>query len=261
MIRDLGAPVFENGAVTRSVGASLDITEQEQRIEELQRSEFYLAEGQRLAHMGSWAFDPSGFFDYWSRELFRIYGLDPDKQAPTLEQYLATIHPQDREFMARMIDKMLAEGLGCDVKKRIVRPDGTVRYVRCVGVPVIDNGALKRIVGTAMDVTEHAQLAQELQRRQAYLAEAQRLSHTGGFAWRVFSGEIFWSDETFRIFECDPSTIPTVEFVLSRVHPEDRDLVQQQIDRASRDGKGFDFQHRLQVPDGSIKHVRVTLPR
>ena len=120
------------------------------------------------------------------------------------------------------------------------------------------SGVLKRIVGTAMDVTEHEQLAQELQRRQAYLAEAQRLSHTGSFGWKVSTGEIFWSDETFRIFQCNPRTNPTVQFVLSRVHPGDHGLVQYQIDRASRDGKAFDFEHRLQVPDGSIKHVRVT---
>jgi PAS domain S-box-containing protein len=101
-------------------------------------------------------------------------------------------------------------------------------------------------------------LAQELRRRQAYLAEAQRLSHTGSFGWKVSTGEIFWSDETFRIFQCNPRTNPTVQFVLSRVHPDDHGLVLYQIDRASRDGKAFDFEHRLQVPDGSIKHVRVT---
>jgi hypothetical protein len=69
---------------------------------------------------------------------------------------------------------MFTEASGCDVTKRIVRPNGEVRYVRCVAVPIVENGVLKRIVGTAMDVTEHEQLAQELQRRQAYLAEAQR---------------------------------------------------------------------------------------
>jgi len=229
------------------------------RVEEqLKHNEAYLAEGQRLAHTGSWGFNPSGSFDYWSEELFRIYGLDPASGPPTLEQYLDRVHPQDRASMAETIQKMVAEGLGCDLKKRIVRPDGEFRYVRCVGVPVTENGLLKRIVGTAMDVTEQEHLTQELQRRQAYLAEAQRLSHTGSFGWKVSSGEILWSDETFRIFQCDASTKPTVEFVLSRVHPEDRDLVQQQIDRAMRSVEGFDLEHRLQPLDGSIKHVHVT---
>jgi PAS domain S-box-containing protein len=208
--------------------------------------------------MGSWVLDPAGFFPYWSHELFHIYGLEPTKEGPSVEEYLAIIHPQDREFMRSLINRIFAEASGCDVTKRIVRPGGEVRYVRCVAVAIVENGVLKRIVGTAMDVTEHEQLAQELQRRRAYLAEAQRLSHTGSFGWKVSTGEIFWSDETFRIFQCNPRTNPTVQFVLSRVHPDDHGLVQYQIDRASRDGKAFDFEHRLQVPDGSIKHVRVT---
>src|SRR5437016_14310010 len=67
-----------------------------------QRSEFYLAEGQRLARMGSWSFNPSGFFDYWSAELFRICGLDPAEGAPTLDEYLARVDPQDRDCMAEI---------------------------------------------------------------------------------------------------------------------------------------------------------------
>src|SRR5215472_16173040 len=138
----------------------------------LRRSEFYLSEGQRLAQMGSWAFDPSGFFDFWSPQLFAIYGLDASKAAPTLAEYLATIHPQDREFMVKTIEKMLAEGSGCDVKKRIVRPDGAIRHVRCVGIPVFDNKIFKGLVGTAVDVTEQEELTQELRQRQAALEKA-----------------------------------------------------------------------------------------
>jgi PAS domain S-box-containing protein len=257
VIRDFGTPVLENGVVTRFVGACLDITEQEQKIEELRRSEFYLTEGQRLAHMGSWAFNPSGFFEYWSRELLQIYGLDPEKGPPTLEQYLGTIHPHDREFMARTIERMLAESLGCDIKKRIVRPDGELRYIRCVGVPIVDNGNLKRILGSAMDVTEQERLTQELQRREAYLTEAQRLSHTGSFGWNISTGELFWSEETFRIFQYDRAAKPTLEMIFQRVHPDDRALVHQTIDRASIQATNFDVEHRLLMPDGAIKNVHV----
>jgi PAS domain-containing protein len=94
--------------------------------QELQRSEFYLAEGQRLGQAGSWALNPSGFFEYWSRELFQIYGLDPQKGAPTLEQYLATVHPQDRDFMAETVKTMCEQGSGCDAKKRSF--DRTARF-------------------------------------------------------------------------------------------------------------------------------------
>jgi PAS domain S-box-containing protein len=222
-----------------------------------QRSEFYLAEGQRLAHMGSWAFNPTGFFEYWSPELFQIFGLDPAKGAPTLDEYLASVHPQDREFMAGTIEKMVPEGSGCDVKQRILRPDGELRHVRWVGVPVFDEGVFKGFVGTAMDVTEQEHLTQELRQREAYLAEAQRLSHTGSFGWRISTGEILWSEETFRIFQYDRTTKPTMALVLQRVHPEDAALAKQIIERASQDGKDFDFEHRLLMPDGSVKYVHV----
>jgi len=257
-VRCVGVPTTHKGTFQGFVGIGIDVTEQEQLTEELRRSEHYLAEAQRLGRTGSWGFNPSGYYDYWSEELFRIYGLDPRSGPPSLERYLACVHPQDRAFMAESIQKMVTEVSGCDLKKRILQPDGAVRYIRCVGEPLVEDGALKRIIGTAMDVTEQEQLTEELQRREAYLAEAQRLSHTGSFGWKVSSGEIFWSEETFRIFQCDPTTKPTVEFVLSRVHREDRDLVHQQIDRASRDGEGFDFELRLELPDRSIKHVRVT---
>jgi len=98
---------------------------------------------------------------------------------------------------------------------------------------------------------------EKLQRSEAYLAEAQRLSHTGSFGWRPSTGEILWSDETFRIFQYDRTTIRTVELILQRIHPEDAGLVKQIIERASHDGKDFDYECRLAMPDGSIKHVHV----
>ena len=94
-------------------------------------------------------------------------------------------------------------------------------------------------------------------RREAYLAEAQKLSHTGSFGWSVSTGEIVWSEETFRIFEYERATVPTVECVIQRVHPDDRALVKQTIERAARDGTDFEHGYRLMMPGGSVKHVRV----
>src|ERR1700730_1104117 len=105
----------------------------------LQRSEFYLAEGQRLAHIGSWAFTCVGF-EYWSSELCQIHGLDPSSKAPTKEEYLALVHPEDREFVEQQIQEMLATHRAFDFTKRIVRPDGQTRNVRYVGVLATQEG-------------------------------------------------------------------------------------------------------------------------
>jgi PAS domain S-box-containing protein len=249
------------GLIVKWYGSSIDIEDRKRAevqllrsTEELQRSEFYLAEGQRLAHMGSWAFDPDGF-DYWSAELFRMHGLDPAGKPPTVQEYLDFLHPQDRESMANLIQGLAAQALPFDDTKRITRPDGEVRYIRCVGVPVVENESRKKYVGSAIDVTEHELVTQELRRREAYLAEAQRLSRTGSFGWKPDSGELVWSDETYRIFEYDIARRPTIESVVLRVHPQDRMLAQRVLDGASRAGTDFEHEYRLLLPDGRVKHV------
>jgi formate hydrogenlyase transcriptional activator len=250
-----------DGEIVKWYGSSMDIedrkTAEEQlrrNAQELRRSEFYLAEGQRLAHMGSWAFDPDGFY-YWSPELFRMHGLDPASKPPSAQEYLDRVHPHDRESMANLIKGILAEGAPFDATKRIVRPDGEVRHIRCVGVSLGENKSLKKYVGTAIDVTEHELLTQELRRREAYLAEAQRLSHTGSFGWRPESGEIVWSDETYRIFEYGHEVKPTIDLVAQRVHPEERADFLRVIDGASGGATHFEHTYCLLLPDGRVKHV------
>lgn len=97
----------------------------------------------------------------------------------------------------------------------------------------------------------------KLQQSEAYLLEAQRLSHTGSFGWEVSTDEHVWSEETFRIFEYDAATKITLPLVLERVHPEDRTMVQATLDRARHEGGDLDFEHRLLMPDGSAKHLHV----
>jgi PAS domain S-box-containing protein len=256
-VRCVGVPVTHGGIFQGFLGTGMDVTEQERLTEELRLSERYLSEGQRLAHMGSWAYNPSGFFEYWSDELFKIYGLDPQKGAPTLEQYLATLHPQDRESMAQTIKTMHAEHCGCDVKKRIVRPDGELRYIRCVGIPVVEGEVLKRFLGTAMDITEQELLTQELERRQAHLTEAQRLTRTGSWAWRVADRKtVHLSEEFYRICGFDPAKgALTLEECSERVHPEDRLKWKSIIERAIVEKADYDREFRIILPNGTLKWI------
>jgi predicted ATPase/GAF domain-containing protein len=116
---------------------------------------------------------------------------------------------------------------------------------------------LKLLASQAAISLENAHLYSDLDQAQAYLSEAQRLSQTGSLGWVPSSGEITWSSETYRIFDYDPAIKPTVEMVLQRVHPEDRSLVQEFIDRASRAGDDWNLDHRLLMPDGSVKYLHV----
>ncbi len=104
---------------------------------------------------------------------------------------------------------------------------------------------------------ERKRAEEDLRRSEAYLAEAQKLSHTGSFGWNVSSGELFWSKETFCILGYDHGTKPTLDLVFQRVHPDDLRFVQRTVDRASHDGTDLNLEHRLLMPDGSVKHVHV----
>ena len=237
-------------------GTVQDITERKRAEEALQQTQIYLREGQRLARMGSWAFNDSGL--YWSDELYQIFGLDPGNGAPTVEQHLAIIHPQDRASMAETIQTMFQQHCGCDITKRIVRPDGQLRYVRCVAIPVIEQGVFKGLRGSAMDVTEQELLTQELRRQQAYLAEAQSLTHVGSWACNFLTGKIFHlSDEALRLYGFDPDS-PGISFerLYNATHPEDEPALSEQFYRAINARKDYDLEYRIYRPDGTIRCLR-----
>jgi len=121
-----------------------------------------------------------------------------------------------------------------------------------LGLALLTSSVDRRFATRTLEVQE-----EKLRQSEAYLSEAQRLSHTGSFGWRVSTGEIIWSEESFRIFQYDRATKPNVEFILQRVHPEDAAQVKQTIEHAARDGKDFDHEYRLLMPDGSVKYVHV----
>ena len=116
---------------------------------------------------------------------------------------------------------------------------------------------LELLASQAAISLENAGLYSDLQRSEAFLAHGQRLSQTGSFGWSVSSGEIYWSDEIYNIVEHDRAVKPTVESVFQRIHPDDRNRVQQTIDRATDEKTDFDIEHRLLMPDGRVKHVRI----
>jgi len=127
-----------------------------------------------------------------------------------------------------------------------------------IGAAIFE-GSKNEGVAFVLDLSERKRGEEALLRSEAYLAQAQRLSRTGSFGWKVSSGEFIWSDEAFRVMGYDRTMRPSVELVFKRVHPEDIQLVQHMVSRAAREGTNMDFEHRLLMPDGSIKHIHVVL--
>jgi predicted ATPase/signal transduction histidine kinase len=116
---------------------------------------------------------------------------------------------------------------------------------------------LEMLASQAAISLENAKLYSDLRRSEAFLADGQSISRTGSFGWSVLSGEIDWSEETYNIFQYDRAVKPMFELVLRRVHPDDRDFVQKIIDRTSEARANLDFEHRLLMPDGSVKYLHV----
>ena len=121
--------------------------------------------------------------------------------------------------------------------------------------------SVQRALREARERAERTRAEEALRRSEMYLAEAQRLSHTGSFGWDLATGEIHWSDETYRIFECDPTTKPSVQMVIDRTHPDDRTYVREVIDRARTEQNGFNSEYRLLIPNGAVKYVQVVAHR
>ena len=177
-----------------------------------------------------------------------------------LGQSVLKVFPAEEQHAAQSNVAICLKNIGQTHSWEIckVRKDGSSLWVRenAKAVRRLDNQLIVLIA--CEDVTERKLAEDALRQSEMYLAEAQRLSHTGSSGLRVASGEIVWSEETFRIFEFERAPSVKLDAVIQRIHPDDRARVQQTIDRASRDGKDFAHGYRLLMPDGSIKHVHAT---
>jgi len=169
----VATPILVAGSQIAEYVIYRDITDRKLLENELRRSEAYLAAGQRLSHTGSWARTVATGDIYWSKEAFRIFGLDPATSTMRGELLANLWHPDDRDFAEEMIAAAIREKRRFEMGARIVRPDGSIRYLRTLGRPVLaQTGEVVELMGVVMDVTERKRAERALRRARERTLEA-----------------------------------------------------------------------------------------
>jgi PAS domain S-box-containing protein len=226
---------------------------------EIKRSEGYMALGQRLTRTGSWALNVRTKSCFWSQELFRILEYDPATTDPSISTFLDRVHPSDRSAIQQAIDLAIHTGKDFAHDYRLLLGSGTIKHVHSTGHPITNkSGEIVEIIGAAAEITDRVFAEQALKRSEFYLAEAEKISHTGCWARNTTTGEVFWSEEEWRIFGLDPKkTELTHQVFLNMIHPDDRPSVEMISASAVRLGKPYDIPYRIIFKDGSIKHLHM----
>jgi hypothetical protein len=235
-----------------------DISERKRHEAALKKSESFLAEAQKLSKTGSFAWNSSSGELFWSKEALRMAGYGPEV-TPTLELLLERIHPEDRAKVEEILTRAAQSGEAIDFGHRFLLPDGSVKYVHVLAHTIDQGSGGVQYVGATMDITASVIAEEELRRTQAYLVEAEKLSHTGSWVWDVrLPGPMYWSAEMYRIHGLDPNGgPPSFEAYKALRSPEDWLELMNAIDRSVRDNVDMDCECRLRLADGSVKHTRV----
>jgi PAS domain S-box-containing protein len=203
-----------------------------------------------------WSARPDGSIDFINQRLLEFFGRS--KEDILGWGWGSLVHPDDLTRVVGEWQAAVATGEPMESEARLRRMDGEYRWLLIRNVPLRDKlGNIVSWYGTAIDIEERHRAEDALRQSEAYLAEAQRLSKTGSFGWSASTGEIRWSEETFRIFQYDRAMKPTGERILQRVHPDDAVHVKQTIDNASMNGTDFEHEYRLLMSDGSVKYVHL----
>jgi PAS domain S-box-containing protein len=204
----------------------------------------------------AWQASPNGIPEYVNKRALDYAGIS--LQASPESWWRAVVHADDFPGLSKWWTQIIADGKSSEIEVRLRRVDGKYRWFLIRAETLRDGrGRITKWYGANTDIEDRKCAEDALRRSEAYLAEAQRLSLTGSFGWRVDTGDIVWSAETYRVFDLASDLKPNIEIVLARTHPDDRHLVERAIEGALRHRRPIDIVHRLLLPNDLIRHVRV----
>jgi len=232
-----------------------DITGRKRAVEELQAKQDLLDLAQKSARAMAFDWYIQQEVNVWSPQQEALYGLPPGSFDGTYQSWKKLIYAPDWPLLLKAITH--AHGTGdVSVEFRVKWPDGSLHWLATNGQMFFDNqGKPFRMVGFTADISRRKIIEEELRRSAAFLAQAQQLSRTGSFSWRVATDEIAWSEELYRIYEFDPGITITFDIIRTRVHPEDLTLYEKMVEQGRNGADDFEWQYRLLMPDQSIKYM------
>lgn len=206
----------------------------------------------------AWSTLPDGRADFFNAHFLTYLGITTEQAAGW--GWAAALHPDDAGPLQNIWMQLLAAGTPGETEARLRRWDGQYRWFLFRANPVYgEDRAVVRWYGTNTDIDDRKRIEEELRRSAALMTQAQRLTVTGSVWWRPATGEIYWSDEAYRVVGHAFGTMPTVEMMFDRCHPDDLPIVRELISDAMSRGQNVDLEHRLVMPDGLIKYVHVVL--
>lgn len=205
-----------------------------------------------------WCANPDGSIKYYNKKGLEYTGFGLEEINGWNWQEAGLLHPDEVQSTKEIWMEILKSGKLGEIRSRMRRYDGKyLWFLHYVAPQFDDDGKLVAWWGVDIDIDEKKRAEDKLRKSEVYLAEAQKLTSTGSFSINVSTNELICSEETLSIIGFASGTAPTLEEALSRVHPDDRQIVIEKIDRAIEEGSYLNYENRLLMPDGLVKYVRV----
>ncbi len=249
------APIIKDGKLNSIVGLVRDITNRKQHEENLIKSRAMLEETQKMAKIGTIDYNPESRDTLWSREVFEIFGFKPQDTEPSMDKFLNHVHPEDRESVYMSIRELLTRNF-FTIQFRIFAENKDLKYIKGVGRQLTDTKTRSnRQIIIIQDISDLKKVELSLKERSFLLDQAQKLARLGHWLWEIKENNITWSEQIYRIYGLEQDKKIDFDTYTSSVHPDDLKALQDKIGKALSEKSDYAAEHRIILPDGSIKYI------